>query len=299
MFSFLSPQIPEDKTLIDKKELAELRDKAATLDKVVQCDAKTIAQELANNASSASENATQRLRRIESSFDLVRNFIEQTSDIESISQSAYESSAETASTSQDCIEQLGKLAENIRSSAQFITEFTILLGNLDENSKNIDQLVESIKGIAAQTNLLALNAAIEAARAGEHGRGFAVVADEVRSLANTANESADQIQTEMHKIMDISTEIIDKQKDVENLIEASVHIADETTGQLGSLAELANTSSSNVEQIMESVQSQMSSVDAIRNTMEDLVNDTQNSIDKASRNVDLSKKLQSELVQLN
>jgi len=69
-----------------------------------------------------------------------------------------------------------------------------VINQLDEYSSNIGAILDVIRGIAEQTNLLALNAAIEAARAGDHGRGFSVVADEVRSLASKTQESTSHIQ---------------------------------------------------------------------------------------------------------
>lgn len=103
--------------------------------------------------------------------------------------------------------------ETMERLAKQMQQASVGIEALSEHSKKISDLVNSISGIADQTNLLALNAAIEAARAGEQGRGFAVVADEVRQLASRTNKTTEEIVA-------VVSENLKRTKDAVDLIAA-------------------------------------------------------------------------------
>jgi methyl-accepting chemotaxis protein len=121
--------------------------------------------------------------------------------------------------------EVTKTQTSINALANKVTEASEVINHLSEDSRQIGSVLDVIQGIAEQTNLLALNAAIEAARAGEQGRGFAVVADEVRNLAQRTLPSTRQIQLVIDKMQQSSQKAVAVMHEGKTQAEVSVNQA--------------------------------------------------------------------------
>lgn len=128
--------------------------------------------------------------------------------------------------------------QNIEQLAVYLQQASATIAQLEQDSNQVGAVLEVIKGIAEQTNLLALNAAIEAARAGEQGRGFAVVADEVRTLASRTQKSTEQIQRTIEQLQSAAREAVQKMK----LSSEQAHLSVQSANQAGhSLQEITGS----------------------------------------------------------
>lgn len=132
---------------------------------------------------------------------------------------AYDTSIETVKITEQASSLLNSSVKISNEISEKASETTMQINRLNEQSDNIQAIVSTIKGIADQTNLLALNAAIEAARAGEQGRGFAVVADEVRQLASRTSQSTNEIATVVSDNQEVTTNVQDGMNAVSSFVE--------------------------------------------------------------------------------
>lgn len=147
-----------------------------------------VARQSASNMNNQQHELNQLATAMNEMQATVQEVSRNTSDAASAATQVSSSAELGANTVNDSIKRIEQVAGAIESTA-------VVIRQLGDDSRNIGMVLEVIRGIAEQTNLLALNAAIEAARAGEQGRGFAVVADEVRTLAKRTQDSTSQINT--------------------------------------------------------------------------------------------------------
>ncbi|RBP85513.1 methyl-accepting chemotaxis protein [Marinomonas rhizomae] len=178
---------------------------------------KKIGHNLAGQASAAhlsSRNSSLKLEEQQHNISMVATAIHQmaqaTQEIASNATNTAINADETVTASNIGQTQVLKSQESIRTLAADIQDVATVINDLSKNADGINTILTTISGIAEQTNLLALNAAIEAARAGEQGRGFAVVADEVRVLSQRTYSSIEEIQKMIESLQQITKDAVGK-----------------------------------------------------------------------------------------
>lgn len=227
------------------------------------------AHELRSNGEALSSGMQQKLHEVEriaAATEEMSHNIEQTS----------ERARDAASSSADSMESAGsgqQSAERTQRSVQSLAEQ--LTGSRDKvatmaAADEIKTVLDVIDGIAEQTNLLALNAAIEAARAGEHGRGFAVVADEVRTLASRTRGSTDQIQNIIGRLAKASQESVSSVDGCLKQLDETMAAATESEDLLGRISQSANQVSNAVATIADALDQQSAASGEIASSAQEL-----------------------------
>ena len=276
---------------IAKNELEELKEKARLYDELKVHESINIAQNITNNAQNVNNASTTRVQEIQNIEQLVNEFISQSNEIHEMSNDSLESARCATSESNSIIDLIEKLFALVNDMSSAINGFTDTINNLNEKNQAITELVSNNDKISMQTNLLAINAAIEASKAKEFGRGFAIVAAEVKKLASASKQSTVNIGNEIDIITSMTNEATKKNEAVTVLVKDSVAISKEAIEKLQYLISVSEKNSTNANAISGNVTNQLSNSDTIKYKISNLVEDTKKAIEGSNTNISLGKSL--------
>ena len=198
--------------------------------------------------------------------EVVKIVGDQLTSVEQVVSSA-ESAADASTKASEVAQKGGDSAQvalqKMREIQAVVDGATEIVRKLGERTKEIHQIVNVITNIAQQTNLLALNAAIEAARAGEHGRGFAVVADEVRKLAEGSGRAASQISVLVDQIESETRKAVDQMESGAKDVSVGATVIDSALASLEDIAATIQQTAAMVQEITAATEEQKASAEKI------------------------------------
>lgn len=225
----------------------------------------------AGQANSLSMQAADRVEHQQNDVNQIATAIHEMSataaEVASHAELTATASQASASACQDGQQVIEQNRSSIISLANQVTSAADVISELENNAQSINQILSTIQDIAEQTNLLALNAAIEAARAGEQGRGFAVVADEVRVLSQRTHGSTEEIRAMIETLQGNTRQAVDSMQTSTQLADTSVSYAQEAQDSLSKITTAINEINDMALQIASAAEEQRAvSEDISRNT---------------------------------
>lgn len=193
---------------------------------------------------------------------------------------------------------VNETVREMQSIKQTVTDTANSVEELGKRSEQIGQIIEVINDIADQTNLLALNAAIEAARAGEHGRGFAVVADEVRKLADRTTKATDEIAHSITAIQTETKEAVERMSKGTEQVATGVERASEAGESLKRIVNSSQAAVDMIQSIAAAAEEQSAASAQVANNIENISSFTRQSSEGASQAAEASGQLSAKAEQL-